>query len=794
MESDTMKFSLKIFLSLSFAVIYANLQASPINNNLMRNFSNNSLPLGWSEFCFPGVESIGKVSIDHVGRNNKPAVKISWQSGASGFGISYRASASAGKSYQFSAWGKSAGKGRLQLMVMAYDKAGDIVMSSQSNKLKSTDKWHELKTTFTMPKKAVSLQLLCLNEGDGNVWFNNAKLQPIAQLKTTIQFPVKFGCEPATGNAIWNQWRPVFSTFIDSPCSLTFDLWGDKTKLKNPAFIIELPTAITIAECFNSHGNNQHPTMQPELTTFTRNGKPWARYTYKNPAAMKIIKIKPSFWRSITLLFKPNTTNTIGKEFPAVAYVTNNKEQGSAIKFFIKILPSMQKTPNPKNFYVHLWSNYDIAVSNDQLFKKIIQRFEEAGMTGRTINNWGKEQLTKQDNLCRDRGWKMHLNLGSAFIKPAVKSVFKDSIAAIDYNGKKDSHLCPSILLSNPVQASLTTAFLNLAKTKKLRAGDMVIWDYEPHGTHRWCFCPKCRARFSQFIKSNKILSTTEIRNKLIAKWTQFRLHDTNTISKKLSQMVKNYNPAIKTADYDYPINFAKPGFEWKFGAIPKDTRESDKYLDAHFSSFYNTLGTQAFDMVDINRKVLQKAFFMLPLLTRYTDPIQGRYTRGAKCTLSPKRIRMSILNCATAGGAGQSFWTGNKIDGQYFLTIDQAMSEVAKFEDIFADGRRIDSQLKYELSWKGKTTPNNSFRVRALEYKGENIICLFNYHKQQSIQVKIKFSPVGGDKWQVKISRDKKIFSAPSNKIYWTVKELQTGVDVTIAPEDVKFIVITPL
>ncbi len=790
-----MQFRLKIFLSLSLAVICIVLRANPQNSNLIKQFGSDGLPHGWSEFYFPGAETIGKVSADNMRHNNKPAVKIAWQSGTSGFGISYRTTALVGKSYQFSARGKSADGGKLQIMVMAYDQNGDIVMSCQSNELKSIDKWSNLKTTFTVPKKTVSLQLLCLNEGEGIVWFDTARLQPVAQLKTKTQFPIQFGCEPARGNAIWNQWRPIFSTFIDSPCSLTFDFWGDKTKLKNSAFVIELPAAITIAECFNSHGNNPHPTMSPKITAFTRNGQRWLRYTYRHPAAIKMIKIEPSFWRSITVLFKPNTANTIGKEFPAVAYAINNGKKGSETKFFIKILPPMAKTPNPKKFYVHLWSNYDIAVSNDQLFKNIIKRFEEAGMTGRTINNWGRKQLAKQDNLCRSRGWKMHLNLGSAFMKSSIKPFFKDGIAATTYQGKKSPHICPSILLSNKAQSALKNAFIKLAKDKKLRAGDMVIFDYEPWGPFRWCFCPKCRARFSRFVGSNKTLTTSEIRSnkQLKTKWVQFRVHDSNSISKKLNQMVKNYNSAIKTADYDYPINFEKPGFEIKFGAIPKDTRLSDKYLDAHFSSFYYIVGADSFDMVDINRKVLKKAFFMLPLLTRYTDPVQGRYTKSAKYTLPPKLIRMSILNCASAGGSGQSFWTGNKIDGQYFLAIDKAMSEVAKFEDIFAYGKRIDKQLKYELSRNGKAA-KNGFRVRAIEYKGENLICLFNYNKQQTIQVKIKFRPIGGDKWQIKIFGDKKRYRSPSNKIYWTVKELQAGIDITIKPEDVKFIDITPL
>ncbi len=762
-------------------------------NGTMEKSATGNLPVGWSEFHFPGVETVGTVTTASNVRNGKKSVKIWWESGASGFGIANKISIVAGQSYEFSAWGKTAGGGKLQIMVMAYDKGGDILMSVQSEELQSTAEWRKVTTQFTVPRKAVSLQLICLNKGTGEVWYDDAKLKPIAKGKIKAVFPISFGCEPATGNAIWNKWRPVFSTFSDSPGTLTFDFWGDKSKLKNPVFVIELPSAITIAECFNSHGNNQNPAMQPHLTDFIRNGKPWTRYSYLNPKAISMIKARPAFWRSISVLFKPNADYTEGKEFPASAYVVNNNQKSKVTNFYIKILPPMKQTPNPKKFYVHLWSNYDIAVTNRKLFKDILKRFEEAGMTGRTFNNWGREQLYEQDNLCRQRGWKMHFNFGGTLMKSTLKAAFNAPQNALDYKGKTTGHICPSALLSDIGQAALNATFIKQAKMKKMRDGDTVIFDYEPWQSHSWCFGPECRSRFSDFIGSSKVLSAAEIRKTFSAQWTKFRLRDTGAISAKLAQIVKNYNPSIKTADYDYPINFEQPGFESRFKSIPKDTRKSDKYLDAHFSSFYYTLGKQAFDMVDINRRELKKAFFMLPLLTRYTDPNEALYTRGAKCTLSPKRIRMTILNCATAGGSGQSFWTGTKIDAQYFLAIDRAMSEIAQLEDILANGKRVDKQVKVKLSWEDKTDPADSFRMRTIEYKGLYLLCIFNYHANRKIGAKLKFNPVGGDKWQVRNPISGKKYSPPSDKDYWTTKELENGINAVILPEDVKFIEITP-
>lgn len=763
-------------------------------NGAMEKTGSDNLPVGWSEFHFSGVETVGSIVADNIVRNGRKSVKISWKNGASGFGISYKMAEVANKNYEFSAWGKTAGAGKLQIMVMAYDKYGDIVMSAQSNELKSTKKWSKLGIIFTVPKKTASLRLLCLNKGTGNIWYDDAELKYVEKSKFKASFPVSLSCEPAFGNAIWNDWRPIFSTFSNSPCSLTFDFWGDKSKLKNPSFVIELPSEITIAHCFNSHGNIKKPAMQPKITTFIFHGKPWKRYTYLNPEAILIMKITPSFGRRISVLFKANADNTEGKEFPAVAYVSNGGKKGKVKNFYIKMLPPMKSTPNPKNFYVHLWNNYDIAVSDNDLFKNILTHYEEAGITGRVFNTWGRNNLYEQDRICRNRGWKMHLTIGDSFIKKSLKANGISNPYATDYKGNRNHHFCPSILLSDSARSGINREFIKYAKEKKLKGGDMVVFDYEPWGTLRWCFCPRCLSRFSKFIGVNKVLKANEIRKKTKKEWTEFRLNDTDKISSELARIVKKYNPAIKVGDYDYPMNFEKPGFESRFQAIPKDSRKSDKYLDVHFSSFYYTLGKQGFEMVDINRRKLKKGFFMLPLLTRYSDPTQSRYTRGAKCTLSPKRIRMTILNCATAGGSGQSFWTGEKIDGQYFLAIDQAMNEVAKLEDIMAQGKRIDEQVQYKLNWKSKANALDSFGMRVLEFKGMYLICLFNYHPSEPIAVNLKFSPTGNEKWQVDNPTTKKKYLNPNGKNEWTTTELKNGIDsIEVLPEDVKFITIMP-
>ena len=60
------------------------------------------------------------------------------------------------------------------------------------------------------------LKVYCLNRGQGQAWYTDVSLVPVSPERLASVFPIKFGCEPAEGNAIWNGGKAVFNTFADN--------------------------------------------------------------------------------------------------------------------------------------------------------------------------------------------------------------------------------------------------------------------------------------------------------------------------------------------------------------------------------------------------------------------------------------------------------------------------------------------------------------------------------------------------------------------------------------------------
>jgi hypothetical protein len=663
-------------------------------------------------------------------------------------------------------------------------------MEEKSQELASPGKWTDLAKKFRTTLRVVKLQLFCMNKGQGDVCFKDIKLEKISAAELKAQFPVSYGCEPAEGDIHWNNGKAVFNTFTDSPCSLVFDFWGDKSALKDPEFVIELPLEVNIEQCFNNMPSDEKPLVTPEVLDFSRDGKKWRRYIYRDINSFKIIKPHPDFCRSLTFLFRPRDNKTLlNKDYPACSYVLNAGVKSPPRKFYVNFLPPMKKTPNPKNYSVLLWANWDTAATGDKLFTDILRKYEEAGMDTRASNNWGREQVFEQSRICAERGWRLAIPMGSSLVFHA-RALKK----AVRYDGKEAYHTCPSMTLSEQGKKIIKRQILNIGKKTNLKKGDWAIFDYEPWQSQDWCYCPECLKRFSDF--AGVKASIPEIRKKYWRKWAAFRIADTNAILAYATETVKSSFPGVKVGDYDYVLDFREKDLTRRFWNIPKDTRLSDEYLDAHYLSFYRFYGRRAFEFLDINARALKKSFVMVSLLSRYSDPKQGRYTRSITESMPPGKFRQAMLNGASAGASGHTIFPGTKIDGKYFLAIDAAMAEIAALEDFYQKGERIDSSVKAAVEWEGKpqkSKVDNFFAYRVHKLDRKYALTLFNFSRTGKLKCNIQVGTPSG-KWRVLDVSSGKIIKSPASKDYWMKSELEAGIPLVIAPHGVALLLVSSL
>jgi hypothetical protein len=743
----------------------------------------------WSDYVPDGAENTFEVKKD-----NKEYVELVWKDGLTNFGICSKAvPVQQFQNYAFSVNGKTTGDGTLQLIARASNSNGAVLMEEKSVEFISKDKWRRLERKFNIPISAVSLQLFCMNRGAGSVWLKNAELKKISPAEVRSSFPVSFGCEPASGNANWNNGRAVFNTFTDSPCSLSFDFWGDKSRLQSPSFVIELPEAVAVEQCFNSHASVEPAVVTPKVRRITDKGIKWIQYTYSNPWALKNIKPAPGFCRALTFLFKPGNAMEINKNYPARAYLINDGKRSECKNFYINFLAGMKKTLNPRHYRVFIWSSWDTAVTGNKLFEKVLKKFEEAGMNFRANNGWGRSDCFKLDRICEQRNWRCVTAMGGNVFHHAFTEKFGEQAKAVTWKGKRYAHICPSVILSGEGQEVLAKAIKCAGETGRVKKGSWVLFDYEPWQSQDWCYCKKCLKRFAEF--SGKSASAKEIRKKLWRDWSAFRVSDTDAILKNATGTVRRLFPGVKVADYDYPVDFREKDLSRRFWRIPKDTRKSDKYLDAHYLSYYYYHGKRGFELLDINAKVLKKPFVMFSLLARYSDPRQSTYARSINETLTPVQFRQAMLNGASAGAVGHAIFPGVKIDGKYFIAIDKTMTEIAALEDFYQQGQRQDSAAKISASWQSKSVKDNiadklAYRIHVL--KDKLAVSIFNFSKLHTMKCKVEIPKKGG-KWQVLDVVENKKIDSPSGKNYWTASELKNGVSVKILASGVALLKVIP-
>ena len=587
------------------------------------------LPVNWMVKSWSAVETCSKVYADRQG------VSLEWISGAAKIGIEpelWVTCVPVGTNLEMIARYKVSGKGKAQLVAEFYDK-NDNKTGEQYSETGISNSWSNLSCIFTVPKNTTKMRFYLLNTGHGQVRYINAALYKTDKISAKKKFPVTVYCSPAEGNRIIYNDRTLFNTIVDSPNSLSFNFWGDRSGLKDLSFVIEIPADLKIIQCFNSHPAILS-TATPEITDIKIDDKAYKRYAYKDLKAFSIMKPIIAWRRQVVMAFEPVSSKiSLPVEFKTWFYMQDDKSKSLKKELIVSVLPPLKKLPNPKEFPIFTWDEGDINFPDMSLFLRVIKKYEEANLNSRQ-REW-RPAIQCMDQILEKRGWNMHnpeQDYTEARIVRRFTNNLKDVNLAVDNNGKTEKrHICPEYFLTNQKFNDNLAKFLtDKYSRRKAKAGDYVLLDYEPWRTMEWCFCSRCRTAFSKKVHSKKVLSAKEITYRYPDEWVNFRIEQTAAINRKTATMIKKIVPGVIIVDYDYPIHFNSPQYHNFFKSIPKDSRSYEDCIDIHFSSFYHYQKKDAFDLIDINVKNLKKPVFMTPSLAR-NDKLHGAYTTTKK-------------------------------------------------------------------------------------------------------------------------------------------------------------------
>ena len=728
------------------------------------------LPEGWRKKFVAGYENVSNIKV------KSSVLEITWKSGGAKFGAeAFSTNILPPGNYIFSASCRTTGNSQAQLSVGNYN-----------SKPKRSESWQNIHTVFKL-KSGEKINPVCWNLGQGKVQYKNFSLTK-TKLKVVDSFPIQTVVMPVSITKIWKGVNE-FNTFTDTPVPLSFEFKGDKSKFKKAALVLELPVELSIAEAFNMHtGLTQ--VEKAQITPLERDGRKFNRYTFVNPRVFGIIRKNFAWERKLAMAIVPTKAQLAGKVFPVYWHLEADGRRSDEKKFNLRLLHPMKKTKMPKSFPNYSWRLLDMNFASPQLLKKVADGIEKSGM------NYRKRSSAKRyraiDNVLKKSGWKFYATTPD-YYHPRFcglnESALKNKIAmSQNPDGSNYKHrICPFYFNNNQeFKQHLYSFLLKKYKSYGTKNGDVIIFDVEPWEPMEWCFCKSCRNDFARKNNLKAVPSPLEIKSKYASQWSSFRNAQTAEATKLLAAFFRKNYPASKVFDYDYVVDFSKPGYRNYYKAVAKDPQLNEKYIDGHFASYYHYTDKRAFDLININIKNLKKDYYVVAALDKLG------YLNSNEI-LSPQRMRMLLLAAAVNGAKGFSIYPGEHFDGLYLQMFNRTMPLVAELEKTFQKGKDIRSkvnitpepylirEIKIGNKIKKIARPNwkDYFVSRAYKLNNRIILSIFNYNPDRVMFSTASLKVSAGKYTIVNLQSGKRLIPK-KNSNYWTQKTLSSFITKT--------------
>jgi len=589
---------------------------------------------------------------------------------------------------------------------------------------------------------------LCIIRSTGTVWFDNIKLAKVGS-KDKLSFEFKL----FPFNFIEEK---TYSICENLPANLILtDKAKGKYKGKQGSMILELPQFITLGGVVPSQASriNEKVALHPQdikETLIVRNNKKYRRYEVKFDSYFTYLLGKTWYMQNIFLIAQKGT---VGKKDYFYWSVKVGNDQQKEQRGKIKVIAPIKYNDKPCNRFKLL-----IAESSGVLspIKSISENY---------INFWrslvNKPICFRSLNQKIAKGFQDYIMVGGndlLFPFANSKKVYHEIHSGklknkFDMDIDKHGQISNWYKLEDP-DKHFEKYLRNAIREWRRKAPEInnVVWDFEPGPNG---FNEGGRARFAKIMNLGHIPTVQEIKGKYKQQWFKYMVQLHAEYIAKVVRIFREEYSDVKFWLCSDPMRSGKNRLsQW----CAVDVSLSDNVLDGHMHMPYYC-GARYFDDIKFNIDTLKKPFFPI------NDPAERMLSFFRQYT--PEKLKQNIIATAALGGVGFGLWPNDALSGDYMTAIANAYHEIAKVEDFYFTGKRVDKEFTFkakntlskEVISKNKRKisinfPDFSLTSRNIAHKkqGKYIFTLFNYDEKNPLILEVSGNAL---KFLVKIPPD---------------------------------------
>ncbi len=409
-------------------------------------------------------------------------------------------------------------------------------------------------------------------------------------------------------------------------------------------------------------------------------------------------------WKNHAFFVKAPAVIPPGQNY--VRITLTHAETSQTFTWPLEVSPLTAATAVPKRTTLGLWDYGYYRADSAAASSALMELYKKVGI-GFTQVSYSDTYSNALKNAGIVAGNEVH---HSAFAVASAPDYFANG------NALTANFPDPQAIIDLPDNGEIPGVQQLIEKARK--HGGTATFDFEPTGRHG--FSPLSIATFKKrygvsdedFVKFHAYVAANDLQthnatDPLIAKiwknWTEFRSDQSRNYVRRIYQAVKAAAPEVNIA--------VTPTRSYGHGtkstlALGTDNAAIAAYTDILMPQIYSGYGGAAAKLAMTMTQGWRGEIVKQNANTKLWPILLVRYA-GATPFNSPRYFYQQAIGSVAHGAQGLVFYYSGNMDGPYWNMVARLSNDLAKYEDFYHDGKRVEEQFKLSQVPQGTTQVN---------------------------------------------------------------------------------------